>query len=171
MKKKEDNRLIILGLVTVVALAVVAFAIKEPVKKINYNELAEDEINLVIQENVDTMQKIDLSTYGERDRIEYYVSEFISKVENGEYETAYEMLYDDFKTNYFPTLASFEDYAKKKFSKMMSLEHTNFERNGDVYVLWVTLSNPLSGKNTGKEMNFLVQEYDLNDYKISFSVN
>ena len=53
---------------------------------------------------------------------------------------------------------------------MFSLEHTNFERNGDVYILWVTMSNPLGGKDSGVEMNFVVQENDLNDFVMSFSV-
>ena len=57
-----------------------------------------------------------------------------------------------------------------KFPKMISLEHTNIERNGDVYVLWVTLNDPLASKDSGVEMNFVIQENALNDFVISFTV-
>ncbi len=53
---------------------------------------------------------------------------------------------------------------------MISLEHTNIERNGDVYVLWVTLNDPLASKDSGVEMNFVIQENALNDFVISFTV-
>lgn len=111
-----------------------------------------------------------ISSMNERDRVEYYVSKFVEAIEEKDYEKAYDMLYDEFKSNYFSTLSSFEEYAESKFSKVLSLEQTNFERNGDYYILWITMSDPLSGKNSGKEMNFVVRENDLNDFDLSFSV-
>ena len=80
------------------------------------------------------------------------------------------MLYDEFKENYFPTLESFEKYAKSKFPKFCSVEYVNVERNGNIYVLWVTIKNALSSDSPILEMNFVVQENDLNDFVMSFSV-
>jgi len=77
---------------------------------------------------------------------------------------------DKFKTNYFPTLSSFEEYAKTKFPRMISLQHNNFERNGDYYILFITMSNLLGSKNDQIEINFVVKENDLNDFVLSFSV-
>lgn len=170
MKRKKDDKLIIFGIVVVAILAIVAYVTAEKKPNLNYDEMTEDEVDIAVQQSINKMEKKDLSGLGERDRMEYYVSSFIEEVENGNYEEAYDMLYDDFKTNYFPTLASFEEYAKTKFPKMFSLEHTNIERNGDIYVLWVTLYNPLGSKNSGIEMNFIIQENDLNDFVMSFSV-
>lgn len=170
MKKKQDNKLIVFGLVIVVTLAIFAIGTIPKEEVINYDELSEDEIGTVIGENIEQIEKNELSTLGERDRMEFYVSKFIEAVENKSYEEAYNMLYDDFKKNYFPTLASFEEYAKTKFPSMFSIEHTNFERNGEIYVLFVTLSNPLGSKGSGIEMNFVVKENALNDFVMSFSV-
>ena len=170
MKKKQDNKFIILGLIVVVLLGLYAISTIPEKEVIDYDELSEDELKAVVEENIDEIEKNELVGMGERDRMEFYVSKFVSAVENKSYEEAYEMLYDEFKTNYFPTLASFEEYAKTKFPSMMSLEHTNFERNGDVYVLWVTLTNPLGSKDSGREMNFIVKENALNDFVMSFSV-
>lgn len=170
MKKKQDNKFIILGLIIVVLLGIYAISTIPEKKVIDYDQISQDELNAVIGENIDTMEINELANMGERDRMEFYVSKFISAIESKSYEEAYGMLYDEFKNNYFPTYAKFEEYAKTKFPSMFSLEHTNFERNGDVYVLWVTLTNPLGSKDSGKEMNFIVKENALNDFVMSFSV-
>lgn len=169
MKQKKDNKLILLGVLIVGVLGVVAFVTSRE-EKIDYSSLNEEEIKTVIQENVDEIEKNKLIDMTERDRIEFYVSKFITEVENKNYETAYEMLYEEFKTNYFPTLASFEEYVKTKLPTMFALEHTNFEKNGDVYVLWVTMYNPLGSKDSSIEMNFVVKEIELNNFTMSFSV-
>ena len=53
-----------------------------------------------------------LADMKERDRIEYYFSVFIKAIENKNYEKAYEMLYEQFRNNYFPTLSEFEELVK-----------------------------------------------------------
>ena len=170
MKTKQDNKFIILGVVIVVVLGIYAIGTIPKKEVINYEELSEDEIDTVVEESIDEMEKNELAGMGERDRMEFYVSKFISAVENKSYEEAYEMLYEDFRANYLTTLLKFDKYAKKKFPSMFSLEHTNFERNGDIYVLWVTMTNPLGSKDSGIEMNFIVKENALNDFVMSFSV-
>lgn len=170
MKIKKGNKLLVLGVVIIIILAIIAFATGRKKGKLNYDKMTDEEVAIAMQEKIDYINKIDLSQMGERDRMEYYVSSFVKAVENKQYEEAYEMLYDDFKKNFFPTLSSFEEYAQSKFPKIISLDHSNIERSGDVYVLWVTLNNPLASKDQGIEMNFVVQENDLNDFVISFTV-
>ena len=133
--------------------------------------MTDEEIDAAINEKIDNMNLSKLSEMNERSRMEYYVSEFISAIEAENYEAAYQMLYSDFKDKYFPSISDFESYAKGKFPSMISLDYTNIERNGDIYVMWVTIANPLSGKNSGSEMNFVLREYGLNDFALSFSVN
>ena len=172
MRIRKSKMPIIIG--CVVLVLIILILILQAIKNrdvSNYDNMTDEEINIAIQEKVDNINMNKLASLGERDRMEYYVSEFISAIENENYEVAYKMLYDDFKENYFPTISDFENYARSKFPSMISLEHTNIERNGDVYVLWVTLANPLAGKSSGKEMNFVVKENDLNDFDLSFTVN
>lgn len=169
MKASTKHAIIIAIGVLIVILLVLMDAIKKEETK-DYSNLTEEELAIAVQKEVDDMEINTLSSKNERERIEYYVSKFIGAVEDEDYEKAYGMLYDDFKKNYFPTLNSFEEYAKSKFSKVLSLDHSNFERNGEYYVLWITLSDPLSGKNAGVDMNFVVQENGLNDFVMSFSV-
>ena len=170
MNRKKDNKLIIFGLIVVVVLAIIAIVTKPTKKVIDYETMTDEEINVVMEKNIDTMLKNKLSALGEKDRMEYYISTFIKNIENKRYEEAYKVLYDDFKINYFPTLESFESYAKSKFPKMCSLEFTNIERNGEIYVLWVSITNSLSSQSSSIDMNFVVKENALNDFVMSFSV-
>ena len=57
------------------------------------------------------------------------------------------------------------------FSEMMDIKHENIERNGDVYVLWITINDAINGKPSDKKnMNIVIKENDYNDFVISFSV-
>lgn len=169
MRKKKNNMPTIIAVASVVVLIAIIIKISIP-KKIDYDSMTEEEFQIAVQNKIDTMEINSLSGMGERDRMEYYVKSFIDAVENKEYEEAYDMLYDEFKENFFPTLSDFETYARKTFPTLCSIEHTNIERNGDVYVLWVNLSNALAGKDSTIEMNFVIQENDLNDFVLSFTV-
>lgn len=170
MKLKKDNKLIIFGIIVVIILAIIAFVTRERDNAIPYDSMNDEEISKAIEEKISNIEKKELSEKGERDRIEYYLSSFINEIENENYEEAYSMLYDDFKKNYFPTIEQFEEYANTKFPSMFALDYTNIERNGNTYVLWVNMGDPLAGKDSVVEMNFVIRENDLNDFDISFSV-
>lgn len=103
--------------------------------------------------------------------MEYYMGIFLGYIEGGEYEKAYNLLYEDFKQNYFPTLESFEQYLPTVFSEMSNIEHENIERNGNIYVLWLSITDAINGKpGEQKKMNIVIQENDYNNFAISFSV-
>ncbi len=170
MKQKKDNKFMIFGVVVVVVLGIVAFSTKPKTEVINYDELSQEELQNIVKENVDTIEINRLKDMGERDRMEYYVSKFITSIGNKSYEYAYSLLYEEYKDNYFPTLEKFEVYAKTKLPSRLSVEYTNIERIGDIYVLWVKLKNPIGTEQTEVEMNFIVKENALNDFVMSFSV-
>ncbi len=126
----------------------------------NYNEITANNM------------KEKLINMTERGRMEYYVSNFINLVEKKKYEEAYDLLYTDFQKNYFPTAGQFENYVKKEFPSMGNLEFDNIERNGNTYILWVTIKDLINGKkdDAGKEYTFVVRENDVNDIDLSFNV-
>ena len=169
MKIKNSNKIIFVGIIVVIVLVIIAISTAWKNRQVDVSELSDEERIEYMENKINDIEKQELSQKGERDRMEKYVSDFIACVENGKYEEAYEMLYDDFKTNYFPTVSSFSDYAKLKFSRLSSVEYTNIERLGDMYVLWVNMGDALGSKDAYKEMKFVVQEKGLNDFKLSFS--
>ena len=174
-KKVNFLKFIIISCILLLVIMIILIII---LNNHNNQDIAQTQIQLDIdkkmQEQAKELEKdviiSKLADMDERDRIEYYFSKFIKEIEAKEYEKAYDMLYGEFKENYFPTYNDFEEYAKKTFPKMLSVEHTNFERSGDVYILFVTISDLLSGSsNTGKEMRFVVKEEGLNNFVMSFS--
>lgn len=169
MRKKKSNMSTIIAVASIVVVIAIIISLSRP-KTVNYDDMTEEELQIAVQNKIDNMKVSELAGKGERERMEYYVKSFIDAVENKNYEDAYDMLYDDFKNNFFPTLDEFEKYAKNTFPTLCNLEYTNIERNGDVYVLWITLSDTLAGKDSAVEMNFVVQENDLNDFVMSFTV-
>ena len=171
MKVKENNKFIIFGAIVVIVLLIIAIRLMWNNRPVDLSKLSEEEITEYYEGKIENIEKKDLSEKGERDRMERYVASFVKAIEKQEYEKAYEMLYDDYKVNFFPTLESFTEYAKTKFPKFASLEHTNIERLGDIYVLWVNLYDSLGSKNAYKEIKFVVEERDLNDFKLSFSAD
>ena len=177
-KKKLSKLKIIIGVLFIMVIILIIYLAFIITRKntINNSKIQESEqTKELTQEEIDEIhEKVDkekLAGMEERDRMEFYFSKFLREIETKNYEKAYEMLYEDFRNNYFPTLSDFEEYAKEKFPEISSVEHVNIERNGNIYVLWITISDLINGtKDSAVEMNVLVQEYDLNEFKISFSV-
>lgn len=170
MKQKQDNKLIFFGFVVVIVLGIYAISTIPKKEIVDYNEISQEEFEQIVEENVDTIELNRLKDMGERERMEYYISKFITSLGNKSYEYAYSVLYDEYKENYFPTLEKFEEYVRTKLPSRLSVEYTNIERIGEIYVLWVTLKNPIGTEQKEIEMNFIVKENALNDFVMSFSV-
>lgn len=169
MRKKDWTFPILIGgavIVVIVGLVITKNSNKEP----DYSKMTEEEQIIALNENIEKMEITELNEMTEKERMERYVGKFLEAVRNEKYESAYGMLYGDFKDRYFQTVEDFESYAKTKFSSRVSVEYTNIERNGDIYVLWVNITNPLKSKSEAKEINFVIQENALDDFVLSFSV-
>ena len=180
MKKNEKSK-ILLAIIILLIVLIILVSIQGVIKEKEQEE--SNTYNIVISNGIvetdANYEEIDKNTLteklqgmGERDRMETYISNFINLVETKKYEEAYSLLYDEFKANYFPTAGQFQSYAEKYFPTMASLNFTNIERNGDVYVLWVTITDLINGKKdeAGTEYNFVIKENDVNDIDLSFSV-
>lgn len=165
--KKNQKKYIILFVVVLLILFMISYFSAN-------KEEAEEEIvetDEMVQEKYDNTQLQKLYDMEERDRMEYYFKVFLNHVEEGEYEEAYDLLYDEFKENYFPTLESFEEYITSIFTEMTDIKHENIERNGNIYVLWIYITDAINGQQLDmRKMNFIIKENDYNDFVISFSV-
>ena len=106
----------------------------------------------------------------EKKRITYYFSKYITYLEEKNYEKAYNLLYEDYKNNYSPTLEDFEKYAKERYPDFMRIEHTYMSRQGDYYILTVDIYNLLTNEIIEKEQKYVIKEKDFLDYVLSFQV-
>ena len=106
----------------------------------------------------------------EQQRIETYLADFIEKIENKNWSEAYEILYSEFKDNYFITENDFKEYCETYFPEIFGIKNDNIERVNKIYVLETKIVDMV---NNGEEYNiyFVIRENALNDYDLSFSVN
>ena len=177
MKNKNVNnkffRVMILILIIVLVLLFI-------VNLILRNTLQEQQEENVVDTNTVTAEEIEqnakdrelegLINADERTRIQQYCGTFIRHIENGEYDKAYDLLYPDFKTNYFKTLEDFTKYVQEKFpSDLIVVSYDNIERQGQYYILFTTITSPLQPDYSMEERFFFV-ENDFNDFKVSFEV-
>ena len=172
-KKQAKPNLILILSIILIFLVIVTVILKTNNQKDNsvqnhVQNVSVDYEKVVESENQEELQKI--KGMNERTRIEYYVSKYIKLLEDEKYDEAYSLLNKEYKKNYFKTQKEFEDYCEKTFPKMADLSYTNFERNGEIYVLWITITDAINGsKSSGTEINFVVKENTFNDYELSFS--
>jgi hypothetical protein len=107
----------------------------------------------------------------ERDRIEYYCGQFFKNIENKNYERAYQVLYPEFKQQYFPTIEDFEKYVQKTYPSVLAINYDDFDRQGDIYITTVLVDNALAKDNSKQfSQRIVVQESDYNKYVLSFQV-
>lgn len=167
--KKTDKRFYI-GVIIIILIVIIAFVIdKKSTKNEPILESTQDISNGSVEKNAN-ITKI-LQDMEERERMEYYVGMFVDYVESGKYEVAYNLLYEDFKNNYFPTIEDFKNYMPTLFSEMSNIEYENIERSGDLYVLWINITDAVNGKvGDKKQINVVIKENDYNDFVLSFSV-
>lgn len=112
-----------------------------------------------------------LKNMSERERMEFYFSEFMDYIENGKYQEAYNLLYPDFKDNYFKTLDDFKKYVNKTYPEFVSFSYNDIERQGNIYVLMITVINPdLSKSEAKKSQRIVIKENNFNDFVLSFQV-
>ena len=114
-----------------------------------------------------------VATLNERQRMQTYFGRYLSYIESGDYQSAYDLLYDGFKQNYFPTLDKFVTYAQSNYPKNIVVEYTNIEREGTVFILTVKIRDALNDnmQTEASEQQAVITENNVNDFKLSFEVN
>ena len=76
----------------------------------------------------------------ESERIRTYLGIYFKYIENKNYEDAYELLYNDFKQNYFPSLNDYKKYIEKcNYPELLSIDYKSISMQGDYYIVVVKL--------------------------------
>lgn len=175
--KKNIILIVIVLIWTVINICLILTNIKQNNKLEKTNDNAN---NTSIQENIVTEQEIEddtnqkeieqLKDADERTRIQQYCGKFIRYIENKQYDKAYDLLYPEFKQNYFKTQDDFKKYVQEKFpSNLITIDYENFERQGEYYILFTTITSPMKA-DYSMEQKFIIIEKDFNDFVLSFDV-
>ena len=102
--------------------------------------------------------------------MQYYCGQYFKHLEKHEYDAAYNLLYTEFKQNYFPTVEEFEEYVKKTYPEQWALDYDDITRQGDLYVLRLKILDVLGSRENEKIQRIVVRENYYNDFVISFQV-
>lgn len=135
-----------------------------------YYKKTENEITSETIQNITQVVDGKIQNMDENARTQAYFGKYIEQIESNNYSDAYNMLNDEYKNNYFPSLSDFENYAKNTYpSGSLAVNYNSFDRKGEIYVLDVTIYS-ITNTNT-KELNqtVVIRENSINNFKISFS--
>lgn len=189
MKNKITPKFIIITIITLVLLliniilyinkiAIPNMHNKELEEKYNKwllsnNNKQEEVITEITTEEINAREIEKLKNMGEKSRMQFYFGKFLSYIKEEKYDRAYNLLYDEFKTNYFETQEKFETYVKKTYSKNTAINYSSIERQGYFYVLFIEIINPTTQKKDDEnkiEQKIVIKEDDFNNFKLSFEI-
>lgn len=183
MKKKSGkikfNDLVILTIVLILTVIALSFFAKEVLSPKIQDETAGAKKFTVVKEKekeqiqvAKTEEEIikKLSTQGEWDRMDYYCGVYFKYISEQKYEQAYELLYPEFKENFFPTLEKYKEYVNKTYPKDFSWVDDDITRQGNIYVLKVKVLDTKGSKENEKSQRIVIKENTYNKFVISFQV-
>lgn len=98
------------------------------------------------------------------------IQKFFSAINDQDYKYAYSKLDATFKNNNFKTQAEFESYVKKNFFTQNSLSTGKAEKQGDVYLYNVVISDGTGKTEDTVTKSFVMQLKEGTDFVMSFSV-
>ena len=176
MKKQKDNskRISLLTIGSILLVLLIIGLIIYGLVSDKKNQNGETTKTVI---DTSTGQKVDpslLAIYqmSESDRIKYYFNEYITYLEDSNYESAYNLLYKDFKDQYFKTLDDFTKYVQKKYLPVMSVQYDDITRLGNYYVLTVSFLDVFNSTEDKPVIwttqKFIIYENDYNDFQMSF---
>ena len=107
----------------------------------------------------------------ERRRMQIYFGQYMRLIETKQYEKAYLKLNADFKQANFGDVNKFIEYCKKTYPTSSSIEYDTINRNGDMYVLTVNITDSFNTNFKTITQRIVVKEISNNNYEISFQIN
>ncbi len=164
----KNKKTILTIMVICIILAVIITLIILSIKKDNKpepNVTPSNHIETAEEKNAREIEE--LKGMGEASRMKFYVSKYISYLEEGDYESAYNLLYDEFKQNYFKTQEEFTAYVKNKYSDIITLDYEKTERLGPYYVVTVNFKDLINDAKNYTQL-FVLKENGFNDFVLSF---
>lgn len=98
------------------------------------------------------------------------LNKFMMAINDKDYKYAYSTLADSFKQNNFPTLESFETYAKQNFFDNNEFEYGKYEAEGETYYTYSVSIKDKTGQDTNsRSKTFIIQLKEGTDFVLSFN--
>lgn len=107
------------------------------------------------------------SNSNEAEKVQYNIQLWFYAINDGDYVYAYNKLDETYRNNNFPTQADFENYMKTTFYAYNKLGYTSYEKNGDLYIYKMVITNSEDSTQT-IEKQFVVKLLEGTDFVMSF---
>lgn len=156
-------------LIIIAVILVIIINILSSNKNQNENTTNEDN-NVIYEEELSKARDEVVGAKTETSRIKAYVGQYFSCLEEKDYQKAYDMLFDNFKNNYFTSLEQFEQYVEDKYPDNIVLNYTDIDREGYIYIATVDVIDGLNISNSFTQ-RIVVKENALNEFNISFQMD
>lgn len=109
-------------------------------------------------------------------KVQLQLDVFRQMINDKDFSAAYNILGDKFKENYFQTQEEFEKYVKDNTFKYNQINFDDIQQQGKLYVCKVNFTNLVDEVEEEKkdinkyEWTFIVQLTDVENFKLSFSI-
>lgn len=113
-------------------------------------------------------QKYENST--DEQKVLLNIQKFFEAINHQDYTYAYSKLDETFKNNNFKTIAEFETYMKKNFFGKNKLAAGKVEKQGNIYLYDINMSDATGKDTTIKKKNFVMQLKEGTNFVMSFEV-
>lgn len=176
---EKNKKLIIAALVILFILFSLIRAMIAGLTSNNEENNEETANNTTVNESKDTEKSNrikKLKKAKEEERIRIYLGEYFKYLENKDYESAYQLLYADFKQNYFPTLAKFKEYIEKcNYPDLLSIDYKSVETVGYYYIITLDINNLdpdaiISESKVKEDTKFVLKEDNYDEFYLSFQL-
>ena len=178
MKFDKNQKKIIIALVVafilflIIRLVIAASSKKEDVNNENNVQTSSNTTDKAKNEaRIKKLKKVE-----ESERIRIYLGEYFKFLENKDYESAYNLLYGDFKDKYFPTIEKYKEYIEKcNYPAMIAINYNEITTQGYYYIVTLDIKNldpdAINSAETVKEnTKFVLKENDYDDFYLSFQL-
>ena len=103
----------------------------------------------------------------EAEKVQYDIQLWFYAINDGDYAYAYNKLDQTYRNNNFHTQVDFENYMKTTFYAYNKLGYTSYEKNGDLYIYKMVITNSEDSTQT-IEKQFVVKLLEGTDFVMSF---
>lgn len=111
------------------------------------------------------------SKLSDEDKVQANVYIFLQMINTKDYEHAYKLLDDTFKTNNFATLEQFKEYVQNNFfSYNLNSTDANIKKEGNYYIYESIIKESNSSAAESKNLDIIMQLQEGTDFVMSFSL-
>ncbi|MCI8412125.1 MAG: hypothetical protein HFJ40_06855 [Clostridia bacterium] len=166
---KNKKLLISLIIICVLIILIILNILIKENKRKNTNIENQKAIEQENQEQEEGELLEELKSVSESERIKIYISKYFKYIENKDYNSAYELLYPEFRNNYFPTIEDYEKYIEEQdYPGLLTIDYNDIYMQGEYYIVTVKIGDMITRSETTKiEKQLIIQENGYNDYYIS----